>query len=127
MVMPRTRTGGQTLNSNETNMDTNIGQPSPNVPAKNSNMAANTKLLRTIGIIIGAFAVTVFPLNIWYVIEAQSNFEHIFESSQFAIWKWVQLLFYLNSGVNPIIYPLTNKKFQRAYKVLFHYERLSSY
>ncbi|XP_033613300.1 histamine H4 receptor-like [Fukomys damarensis] len=80
------------------------------------------KLAKSLAILLGAFAVCWAPYSLTTIIHS------IFQVQNFAKSTWYKIAFWLqwfNSFVNPFLYPLCHKRFQKAFLKIFHVRRQS--
>ncbi|XP_067287387.1 histamine H1 receptor [Pseudorasbora parva] len=73
------------------------------------------KAARQLGFIIGVFMVCWIPYFITFMVMALCETCVHHELHMFTIW-----LGYINSTLNPFIYPLCNENFKRVFKKIFH-------
>ncbi|XP_052466455.1 histamine H1 receptor-like [Carassius gibelio] len=76
------------------------------------------KAARQLGFIIGVFMVCWIPYFITFMVMALCETCVHHDLHMFTIW-----LGYINSTLNPFIYPLCNENFKRVFKKIFHINR----
>lgn len=76
------------------------------------------KAARQLGFIIGVFMVCWIPYFITFMVMALCETCVHHDLHMFTIW-----LGYINSTLNPFIYPLCNENFKRVFKKIFHIDR----
>ncbi|XP_051528323.1 histamine H1 receptor, partial [Myxocyprinus asiaticus] len=76
------------------------------------------KAARQLGFIIGVFMVCWIPYFITFMVMALCETCVYHDLHMFTIW-----LGYINSTLNPFIYPLCNENFKRVFKKIFHINR----
>lgn len=76
------------------------------------------KAARQLGFIIGVFMVCWIPYFITFMVMALCETCVHHDLHMFTIW-----LGYINSTLNPFIYPLCNENFKRVFKKIFHITR----
>lgn len=76
------------------------------------------KAARQLGFIIGVFMVCWIPYFITFMVMALCETCVHHDLHMFTIW-----LGYINSTLNPFIYPLCNENFKRVFKKIFHMSR----
>ena len=84
-------------------------------PSRSGSLQKELKAARQLGMLVGVFTVTWLPYFILFLVVAwcqQCVPDSIYTAS---IW-----LAYLNSTFNPLIYPLCNKHFRRAFRKIFY-------
>ena len=82
-------------------------------PSRSRSLQRELKAARQLGMLVGVFTISWLPYFILFLIVAWCNScvsDNIFTAS---IW-----LGYLNSSLNPLIYPLCNTHFRRAFQKL---------
>ncbi|TSK45812.1 Histamine H1 receptor [Bagarius yarrelli] len=81
---------------------------------QNMRVHKERKAVRQLGFIIGAFMVCWIPYFITFMVMALCNTCVHHDLHMFTIW-----LGYINSTLNPFIYPLCNENFKRVFKKFF--------
>lgn len=84
-------------------------------PSRSGSLQKELKAARQLGMLVGVFTVTWLPYFILFLVVAWCQncvSETIYTAS---VW-----LGYLNSTLNPLIYPLCNKHFRRAFRKIFY-------
>ncbi|XP_059393641.1 histamine H1 receptor-like [Carassius carassius] len=76
------------------------------------------KAARQLGFIIGVFMVCWIPYFLTFMVMALCETCVHHDLHMFTIW-----LGYINSTLNPFIYPLCNENFKRVFKKIFHIDR----
>ncbi len=76
------------------------------------------KAARQLGFIIGVYMVCWIPYFITFMVMALCETCVHHDLHMFTIW-----LGYINSTLNPFIYPLCNENFKRVFKKIFHIDR----
>ncbi|XP_017560236.1 histamine H1 receptor [Pygocentrus nattereri] len=82
---------------------------------QNMRVHKERKAARQLGFIIGTFMVCWIPYFITFMVMALCNTCVHHDLHMFTIW-----LGYINSTLNPFIYPLCNENFKRVFKKIFH-------
>lgn len=82
---------------------------------QNMRVHKERKAARQLGFIICAFMVCWIPYFITFMVMALCNTCVHHDLHMFTIW-----LGYINSTLNPFIYPLCNENFKRVFKRIFH-------
>ncbi|NXH22837.1 HRH1 protein, partial [Bucco capensis] len=73
------------------------------------------KAAKQLGVIMAAFMFCWIPYFVSFTVIAFHGHEHIPELHMFTIW-----LGYVNSTLNPFLYPLCNQNFKKAFKKILH-------
>ena len=84
-------------------------------PSLSSSLQKELKAARQLGMLVGAFTVTWLPYFILFLVVAWC--QQCVSDRIFTIFIW---LGYLNSTLNPLIYPLCNKHFRHAFRKIFY-------
>ncbi len=84
-------------------------------PSRSSSLKKELKAARQLGMLVGVFTVTWLPYFILFLVVAWCN--HCVSDNVYIASVW---LGYLNSTFNPLIYPLCNKHFRRAFRKTFY-------
>ncbi|XP_066528753.1 histamine H1 receptor [Hoplias malabaricus] len=82
---------------------------------QNMRVHKERKAARQLGFIIGAFMVCWIPYFITFMVMALCDTCVHHDLHMFTIW-----LGYINSTLNPFIYPFCNENFKRVFKRIFH-------
>ncbi len=80
-------------------------------PSHSNSLKKELKAARQLGMLVGVFTVSWLPYFILFLVVAWCNYcvsDTVYTAS---IW-----LGYLNSTFNPLIYPLCNEHFRRAFQ-----------
>jgi bacteriorhodopsin len=80
-------------------------------PSHSSSLQKELKAARQLGMLVGVFTVSWLPYFIIFLVVAWCN--HCVSNTVFTASIW---LGYLNSTFNPLIYPLCNIHFRRAFQ-----------
>ena len=84
-------------------------------PSLSSSLQKELKAARQLGMLVGVFTLTWLPYFILFLVVAWCQYcvsDTVYTAS---IW-----LGYLNSTLNPLIYPLCNTHFRHAFKKIFY-------
>ena len=84
-------------------------------PSRSRSLQKELKAARQLGLLVGIFTITWLPYFILFLVIAwcpNCVSDNVYTAS---IW-----LGYLNSTLNPLIYPLCNKHFRRAFWKIFY-------
>ncbi|XP_021152104.2 histamine H1 receptor [Columba livia] len=73
------------------------------------------KAAKQLGVIMAAFMLCWLPYFVLFTIKAFHTNEQILEFHMFTIW-----LGYMNSALNPFLYPLCNQNFKKTFKKILH-------
>ena len=84
-------------------------------PSLSSSLQKELKAARQLGMLVGVFTVSWLPYFILFLVVAWC--QTCVSDSVYTASIW---LGYLNSTVNPLIYPLCNTHFRRAFKKTFY-------
>jgi hypothetical protein len=84
-------------------------------PSRSRSLKKELKAARQLGMLVGAFTVTWLPYFILFLVVAWCH--HCVSDTIYTGSIW---LGYLNSTLNPLIYPLCNKHFRRAFRKIFY-------
>uniref|UniRef100_A0A8C0KME7 G-protein coupled receptors family 1 profile domain-containing protein n=1 Tax=Canis lupus dingo TaxID=286419 RepID=A0A8C0KME7_CANLU len=80
------------------------------------------KLAKSLAILLGVFAVCWAPYSLFTIIRSIYPLEQRPQIVGYEITFWLQ---WLNSFVNPFLYPLCHKHFQKAFLKIFHMKKPS--
>nr|XP_025862253.1 histamine H4 receptor isoform X1 [Vulpes vulpes] len=80
------------------------------------------KLAKSLAILLGVFAVCWAPYSLFTIIRSIYPLEQRPQIVGYEITFWLQ---WLNSFVNPFLYPLCHKHFQKAFSKIFHMKKPS--
>nr|XP_055180238.1 histamine H4 receptor isoform X2 [Nyctereutes procyonoides] len=80
------------------------------------------KLAKSLAILLGVFAVCWAPYSLFTIIRSIYPLEQRPQIVWYEITFWLQ---WLNSFVNPFLYPLCHKHFQKAFLKIFHMKKPS--
>ena len=86
-------------------------------PSRSHSLQKELKAARQLGMLVGVFAVSWLPYFILFLVVAWCN--HCVSNSIFTASIW---LGYLNSTLNPLIYPLCNVHFRQAFQKICRYK-----
>ena len=84
-------------------------------PSRSNSLQKELKAARQLGMLVGVFTVSWLPYFILFLVVAWCN--HCVSNTVFTASIW---LGYLNSTFNPLIYPLCNIHFRRAFQKICH-------
>ena len=84
-------------------------------PSLSSSLQKELKAARQLGMLVGVFTVTWLPYFILFLVVAWC--QHCVSDDVYTASIW---LGYLNSTLNPLIYPLCNTHFRRAFRKTFY-------
>lgn len=84
-------------------------------PSRSNSLQKELKAARQLGMLVGVFTVSWLPYFILFLVVAWCN--HCVSNTVFTASIW---LGYLNSTFNPLIYPLCNMHFRRAFQKICH-------
>ena len=89
-----------------------------NVKSKSPSLAREIKAAKQLGVIMGAFTICFFPYFVLFMVVAFC--ENCVPVDLMTAMTWVG---YLNSTLNPILYPLCNLHFRRKFKRMLRLEK----
>ena len=92
-----------------------------NVKNKSPSLAREIKAAKQLGVIMGAFTICFCPYFVLFMVVAFC--EHCVPIDLMTAMTWVG---YLNSTLNPILYPLCNLHFRRKFKRMLGLEKEDS-
>uniref|UniRef100_A0A673UGW7 Histamine receptor H4 n=1 Tax=Suricata suricatta TaxID=37032 RepID=A0A673UGW7_SURSU len=78
------------------------------------------KLGKSLAILLGVFAFCWAPYSLLTIIRSTQKPEHRLQTIWYNITFWLQ---WFNSFVNPFLYPLCHKHFQKAFLKIFHVKK----
>ena len=81
----------------------------------NSSLSKEIKAIRQLGVIMGAFTLCFFPYFVCFMVVAFC--ENCVSSELTVAVTWIG---YLNSTLNPFLYPLCNAAFKRKFRQMLH-------
>lgn len=81
------------------------------------SLSKERKAAKTLGIIMAAFIFCWLPLGFLNVIGSLCPADYKPSEALFHIFTW---LGYVNSGINPIIYAISNQEYQKAFRKILH-------
>jgi len=84
-------------------------------PSRSSSLQKELKAARQLGMLVGVFTITWLPYFILFLVVAWCH--NCVSDTVYTASIW---LAYLNSTFNPIIYPLCNQHFRRAFRKTFY-------
>lgn len=98
----------QLSGKNSSNSGSNLNRANPKII-----LAKEKKAAKQLGVIVGAFILCWLPYFTLFMVVAYCGKEQCVNQTVFTTTTW---LGYFNSALNPILYPLCNVNFKRAFK-----------
>ncbi|XP_015730321.1 histamine H1 receptor [Coturnix japonica] len=82
---------------------------------RKQHVSREWKAAKQLGVIMAAFILCWIPYFVLYMVTVFQHREQFYKLHMFTIW-----LGYLNSTLNPFLYPLCNENFKKTFKKILH-------